>query len=281
MPRSVARARAGRERTSLYQEITHKIITVLEAGRVPWVQPWGTVAAKAPLTMPKNAATHRHYSGINVLILWGAVIDRGFSTQNWLTFRQALRLGDNVRKGERGTTVLYADHFVPDEERRRAERDGGEPNAIRFLKRFTVFNTDQCEDLPREAASAPSPIPEGLVVAQAESLIAATGADFRMGCPGRAELPPCVISRAAGADFGFTEAARRSASIGLRRGPCPARRDAIGVRCDQMSGHSVTPICTQGFLFLRPMRAASCVGYSIFATSSSSVLSKRRESRGL
>jgi len=150
MSRSIARARAGRESTSLYQEITHKIITVLEAGRLPWVQPWGTVAAKAPLTMPKNAATHRHYSGINVLILWGAVIDRGFSTENWLTFRQALRLGGNVRNGDRGTPVLYADHFVPDEERRRAERDGGEPNAIRFLKRFTVFNTDQCEDLDRE-----------------------------------------------------------------------------------------------------------------------------------
>jgi antirestriction protein ArdC len=135
------------------------------------------VAAKASLTMPKSAATHRHYSGINVLILWGAVIDRRFSTQNWHTFRQALRLGGNGRKGERGTTVLYADHFVPDEERRRAERDGGEPNAIRFLKRFTVFNTDQCEDLPREVASAPSPIPEGLVQAQAETLIAATGAD--------------------------------------------------------------------------------------------------------
>jgi antirestriction protein ArdC len=181
MSRSIARARAGRERTSLYQEITDKIITELKAGRVPWVQPWGTVTAKASLTMPKNAATHRHYSGINVLILWGAVIDRGFSTQKWLTFRQALRLGGNVRKGERGTTVLYADHFVPDEERRRAERDGGEPNAIPFLKRFTVFNTDQCEDLLREVASAPSPIPEGLVVAQAETLIAATGADFRIG----------------------------------------------------------------------------------------------------
>src|SRR5437016_13691854 len=105
MSRSAARARAGRDRTSLYQEITDKIITELKAGRVPWVQPWGTVAAKALLTMPKNAATHRHYSGINVPILWGAVIDRGFSTQNWLAFQQALRLGGNVRNGERGTPV--------------------------------------------------------------------------------------------------------------------------------------------------------------------------------
>jgi antirestriction protein ArdC len=154
MSRSIARARAGRERTSLYQEITDKIMTELKAGRVPWVQPWGTVAAKTPLMMPKNAATHRPYSRINVLILWGAVIDRGFSTQNWLTFRQALRLGGSFRKGERGPTVLYADHFVADEERRRAGREGGEPNnAIRFLRRLTVFSTDQCQDLPREVAS--------------------------------------------------------------------------------------------------------------------------------
>jgi antirestriction protein ArdC len=84
------------DRPSLYQEITDKIIAELEAGRVPWVQPWGTAAAKASLNMPKNAATHRHYSGINVLILWGAVIERGFGTQNWLTFRQALGSGANV-----------------------------------------------------------------------------------------------------------------------------------------------------------------------------------------
>jgi antirestriction protein ArdC len=180
MSRSAARARAGRDRTSLYQEITDKIIAELEAGRVPWVQPWGTVAAKASLTMPKNAATHRQYSGINVLILWGAVIERGFSIQNWLTFRQALGLGGNVRKGEHGTRVVYADRFVPDEERRRAERDGDEPNAIPFLKRFTVFNTDQCENLPRELTSAPAPVPEGLILPHAEALIAATGADFRI-----------------------------------------------------------------------------------------------------
>jgi antirestriction protein ArdC len=179
MSRSIGRARIAR--ASLYQEITDKIIAELEAGRVPWVQPWGSVAAKASLTMPKNAAAHRHYSGINVLILWGAVIDRRFSTQNWLTFRQALGLGGNVRKGEHGTTVVYADRFVPDEERKRAERDGDEPSAIRFLKRFAVFNTDQCEDLPREVVSAPSPVPDGLVVPPAEALIAATGADFRIG----------------------------------------------------------------------------------------------------
>jgi len=76
MSRSAALARTGQDRTSLYAEITDKIIAELEAGCVPWVQPWGTAAVKAPLAMPKNAATGRGYSGINVLILWGAVIER-------------------------------------------------------------------------------------------------------------------------------------------------------------------------------------------------------------
>ena len=50
-------ARAGQDRASLYTEITDKIIAELEAGRVPWVQPWGTPAIKAPLAMPRNAST--------------------------------------------------------------------------------------------------------------------------------------------------------------------------------------------------------------------------------
>ena len=181
MSRSTACASSARDRTSLYQEITDKIIAELEAGRLPWVQPWGSGMVKAPLAMPENAATRSRYSGINVLILWGAVIERGFSGQRWLTFRQALGLGGHVRKGERGTTIVYADRFVPGEERARAERDGDEPEAIPFLKRFTVFNTDQCADLPAGIATAPPPLPEGLILPQAEALIAATGADFRIG----------------------------------------------------------------------------------------------------
>src|ERR1700737_1162467 len=177
---SQSAARAGPDRTSLYQEITDKIIAELEAGRVPWVQPWGTAAAKASLAMPKNAATQRRYSGINVLILWAAAIDRGFSAQSWLTFRQALGLGGNVRKGEHGTTVVYADRFTPDEERRRAERDGDEPSAIPFLKRFTVFNTDQCDGLPAELTTAPLAPEVSSILPQAEALISATGAEFRI-----------------------------------------------------------------------------------------------------
>jgi antirestriction protein ArdC len=181
MSRSAVRARSGQDRTSLYEEITSKIIAELEAVRLPWVQPWGSSGVSAPLAMPKNAATGHGYSGVNVLILWGAVVQRGFPTQSWLTFRQALGLGGNVRKGERGTTVVYADRFVPDDERRRSRETGDEAIAIPFLKRFTVFNAAQCDGLPDDLVAVPPPLPEGLIIPDVEALIRASGADLRLG----------------------------------------------------------------------------------------------------
>src|SRR3546814_2486901 len=149
------------------------------SGRVPWGQPISS--SKASLDMPRNGKTGDRYSGINILILWDAVVANGFSTNSFLTFRQALALGGNVRKGERGTTVVYAHRFTPDSERRRASEDGREPGSIPFLKRYTVFSTDQCEGLPDRIAAPPPPVPEGLIRPEAEALIAATGADFRIG----------------------------------------------------------------------------------------------------
>lgn len=183
MPRSFP-PRSGThapERANLYDEITSKIIAELEAGRLPWVQPWGASDASAPLAMPRNAATGRSYSGINVLILWGAVVAHGFSCQSWLTFRQALSLGGHVRKGEQGTTVVYADRFIPDDERKRARETGEGAQAISFLKRFTVFSTDQCEGLPRDLVSAPPPVAVGIILPEVEALIRASGADLRLG----------------------------------------------------------------------------------------------------
>ena len=181
MSHAAVRARPGQDRTSLYKEITDKIIAELEAGRLPWVQPWGKSAVQAPLAMPMNAATERRYSGINALILWGAVVQHGFPGQSWLTFRQALSLGGNVRKGERGTTVVFADRFIPDQERARAREQGDGPNAISFLKRFTVFNVAQCDGLTGDLATVPPPVPDGLILPEVEALIRASGADLRLG----------------------------------------------------------------------------------------------------
>jgi antirestriction protein ArdC len=109
------------------------------------------------------------------------VIENGFTGQSWLTFRQALSLGGHVRKGERGTTVVYADRFVPSDEKRRAAETGEEAQAVPFLKRFTVFNSDQCDDLPADIATASPPPPPGLIEPRVEALIKATGIAFHVG----------------------------------------------------------------------------------------------------
>ena len=181
MSSSTTRKRTSGDRTNFYDDITNKIMAELEKGRFPWVQPWDAPSAKAQLALPKNASTSRTYSGINVLILWGEVIEKSYTAQSWLTFRQALSLDGNVRKGEHGTTVVYADRFVPDDEKRRARETGEEAVAIPFLKRFTVFNAAQCENLPADIAAVAPPPPPGLIEPRVEALIRATGVDFRIG----------------------------------------------------------------------------------------------------
>lgn len=171
----------GSDRFNLYDEITSRIIAELEAGCVPWVRPWSSEGAGVSIGMPRNGSTGRPYSGINILILWDAAVRHGYASQGWLTFRRALALGGSVRKGERGTTVVYADRFVPEKERQRARETGDEPGAIAFLKRFTVFAVEQCENLPDDLMPPVEPVPEGLILPEVEALIAASGADLRMG----------------------------------------------------------------------------------------------------
>jgi antirestriction protein ArdC len=177
--RGATAATAATDRASLYDEVTDRIVAELEAGRVPWVQPWGKAGTGPGL--PRNALTGRSYSGVNLLILWGEVIAPGWPSQSWLTFRQASEAGGCVRKGERGTTVVYADRFVPEGEKQRVEREGGDAKAVPFLKRFTVFNVAQCEGLRSGHAADPAPLPEREIVPVAEAVIAASGVDFRIG----------------------------------------------------------------------------------------------------
>lgn len=223
MPRHQRIARlGGSDRAGLYDEITDRIIAELEEGRLPWIQPWGAAGAagaQASLALPCNASTGRSYSGINVLILWDAVVQHGYPTQHWLTFRQAQSLGGTVRKGERGTTVVYADRFTPEQEKDRARETGEEAHSIAFLKRFTVFNVAQCDGLPQETLQAAPPPPPDMIEPQAESLIRNTGIDFRIG--GRSRLLRARPRLRAGAAAGCLFRADRLAQDGASRaGSC-------------------------------------------------------------
>jgi antirestriction protein ArdC len=167
------------ERQSLYGEVTARIIAELEEGRLPWAQPWD--ASKCPCMMPANAVSGRAYSGINVLILWAAGVGGGFASQRWLTYKQAAAAGGNVRRGEKGTVVCYADRFTPKDEAAKAQGEDREARTIAFLKRFTVFNLDQCEGLPEGLVGEPALPDPVMAIGRTDRIIAATGADFRIG----------------------------------------------------------------------------------------------------
>lgn len=198
-----ARAKHGKTRAeaapraNLYDEVTQRIIAELEAGTVPWVRPWARGAAGRP-GLPVNATTGRNYSGINILILWGAVIAADYPSQGWLTFRQALDAGGSVRKGEKGTGIVYADRFTPEAEKARAADTGSDARVIPFLKRFTVFNVAQCEGLPERFAASPPPLPPQALIPAAEEVIEASGVAFQIGGdrafyapgPDRVVVPP-------------------------------------------------------------------------------------------
>lgn len=172
-------AKTARTGATLYSEVTDRIVAQIEEGTLPWVRPWDD--GKAALGLPRNAGTGRRYSGINVLILWHRLFEQGYGSQRWLTYRQAQALGGNVRKGEQGTTVCYADRFTPKDSDTVPTGPDGEPRQIAFLKRFTVFNIDQCDGLEDMASSPVTTWNKALIIPRANALIGATGADIRVG----------------------------------------------------------------------------------------------------
>ena len=86
----------------LYASVTSRIIAALEHGAPPWVRPWSQDLD----TMPFNAGTRRPYRGINVLLLGIEASTHGYPLNRWLTYRQASELGGQVRRGERGSTIV-------------------------------------------------------------------------------------------------------------------------------------------------------------------------------
>jgi antirestriction protein ArdC len=166
-------------KADVYQRITHRIVAELEQGVRPWLKPWNAEHAAGRITRPLRA-NGIPYQGINVLMLWGESVAKGYSAPIWLTFKQALELGGHVRKGEHGSLVVYADRI----RRTELDVDTGEEaeREIPFLKGYTVFNAEQVEGLPSHfyAVAAPRLDPVQRIE-KAESFFAATRAEIRHG----------------------------------------------------------------------------------------------------
>ena len=115
-----------------YERITERIVSLLEQGTVPWHKPW-----KVNTGLPRNLVSKKPYRGINVFLLMAM----SYESPHWLTFRQAIQLGGNVKKGEKSCPVVFWKRMNNEDE------ESAEPRKVPLLRLYHVFNAAQCEGL--------------------------------------------------------------------------------------------------------------------------------------
>ena len=164
-------------RTDVYSRVTARIIADLEQGVRPWQRPWNAEHTAGRITRPLRA-NGQPYRGVNVLLLWSEALDKGYNAPIWMTYKQAVSLGAQVRKGEHGSLVVFADRITKtetDAQGKESERE------IAFMKGYTVFNVEQIDGLPAHftaKAEPPKPVER---IEHAEAFFAATGATIKHG----------------------------------------------------------------------------------------------------
>jgi antirestriction protein ArdC len=120
-----------------YERITERIVSLLEQGTVPWHKPWTVKTG-----LPRNLISKKPYRGINVFLLMAM----SYESPHWLTFRQAIELGGNVKKGEKSCPVVFWKRLENEDEK------SDEPKKAPLLRLYHVFNVVQCEGLKETSA---------------------------------------------------------------------------------------------------------------------------------
>lgn len=133
-----------------YELISARIIDALKGGVIPWRKPWKASAHGS--AFPHNRATGRSYRGINAVSLMCS----GYSSNAWLTYKQAQEIGAQVRKGETSSPIVYWNF-----DRCRGKGKGGDTGGsgdggetvdtsergAPFMKLYHVFNVEQVDGL--------------------------------------------------------------------------------------------------------------------------------------
>lgn len=130
----------------LYQEVTDSILKLLDQGVPPWRQPITTAGGHG---LPTSFGSKKPYRGINLFLLAIKAWAHDYSSNYWLTFNQARQNGGQVRKGEKGSLVLFWKQYAT------KDRESGDDVTIPVLRHYVVFNTDQVEGLGKPDAAPP------------------------------------------------------------------------------------------------------------------------------
>jgi antirestriction protein ArdC len=167
------------EKQDIYTRITNQIVSHLERGVRPWLKSWNAEHAAGRITRPLRY-NGKPYSGINVLSLWASAMVQNFAAPIWMTFKQATELDGHIRKGDKGSLVVYADSITRKET---DDKTGDEiEREIPFLKGYTVFNVDQIDGLPAVFYAKATPQLDPVArIERADRFFAALGATIAHG----------------------------------------------------------------------------------------------------
>ena len=160
-------------KVDLYQKVTDQIVAAIESGadNEKWQMPWTGFNNG----LPYNATTDASYRGVNVLMLWGEATAEGYPSNEWASYKQWQGRDAQVRKGERGTIIVYCGSVS-----REVENDAGETEerGFRFLKYSTVFNAAQVSGWQSPETERPDLAKR---IDSAEGFVSHTGAVVRFG----------------------------------------------------------------------------------------------------
>ncbi|MBW7909907.1 MAG: DUF1738 domain-containing protein [Alphaproteobacteria bacterium] len=167
-----------KDRKDIYTRVTDRIIADLEKGVRTWLKPWSAEHTAGRISRPLRY-NGIPYQGMNILLLWGESLEKGYTAPIWITFKQAQELGGYVRKGEKGSLVVYANKLT-----RTETDDQGEEieKQIPFMKGYSVFNVEQVDGLPAHYYGKPeNPLPLSERLDHAERFIVNTGVAVQHG----------------------------------------------------------------------------------------------------
>jgi len=162
------------------QEVTDKILTMLEKGVAPWQKPWSP--DEASFAMPRNPISDRNYRGGNAIHLMATALQRGYDDPRWMTYKQAAEHDCHVRRGEKGTQIEFWEvkPAAQKETSHGAVTGGGEgqneqdKRGTRLIHRiYTVFNAKQIDGVPAYQPKGPAPFQ---VVTSGERILDNSGA---------------------------------------------------------------------------------------------------------
>jgi antirestriction protein ArdC len=125
----------------LAEQVTNEVIAELQLGKAIWQKTWSSFG------LPKNYFSGRPYGGFNAFYLHHVTEKHKYSAPYFLTFKQAQEKGGRVRRGQKGTRIVYWKVYEKKASEQQLEEssDRLDRRLVPFL--WNVFNVDQVEGI--------------------------------------------------------------------------------------------------------------------------------------